>query len=111
MHAELRGIYSPDVPEMDPATYSPDDPECFSLNIGAFIGPNEPPLGEELFEFNVCTAKWLASNPPGRDCPEAQPIRALGVRRVSGVKPVCWASVGADAWWWVGGGRVVPGAW
>jgi Immunity protein 8 len=62
MHAELRGIYSPDVLDPDLAAYQPEDPESFVLRLGAFIGPSEPPLGEELFTFTVCTARWLASH-------------------------------------------------
>jgi hypothetical protein len=64
MHAQLRGIYSPDVADLDLAEFQPPDPECFSLNVGAYIGPSEPPLGEELFQFTVLTAAWFVSHPP-----------------------------------------------
>jgi Immunity protein 8 len=64
VNATLRGIYSPDLPDLDPEDYQPSDPECFSLAIGAYIGPSEPPLGEEEFAFTVCTAAWLAQHPP-----------------------------------------------
>ena len=64
MHAELRGIYTPDAPDPDLTNFRPEDGECFSVTVGAFIGPNEPPLGEELFTFRVCTAAWLAEHPP-----------------------------------------------
>jgi hypothetical protein len=62
MHAELRGMYSPDVLEADLSAWKPHDDECFALAIGAFIGPSDPPLGEELFTFTVCTSSWLTSH-------------------------------------------------
>jgi hypothetical protein len=55
MHAELRGIYSPDVADLDPAKFQLPDPACFSLNVGSYIGPSEPPLGEELFRLRPVT--------------------------------------------------------
>lgn len=64
MRAQLRGIYSPHVLGSDLAEWRPEDGECFSLLVGAFIGPDEPPQGEELFDFIVCTAAWLAVHPP-----------------------------------------------
>lgn len=64
VRAELRGLYTPDCPDPDLANYHPEDGEYFSLMVGAFIGPDEPPLGEELFDFHVCTAAWLADHPP-----------------------------------------------
>lgn len=64
MRAQLRGLYLPDAPDLDPATYRPHDIEGFSVAVGAYIGPDEPPYGEELFDFTVCTASWLAANPP-----------------------------------------------
>jgi len=38
--------------------FSPEDPLCFAANVTALIGPfNE--RGEELFQFTVCTPRWL----------------------------------------------------
>jgi hypothetical protein len=65
MHAELRGLYSPDVPEGLEA-FSPEDAECFNLLVGAFIGPADNG-GEDLFYFSVCTATWLAEHPPPKN--------------------------------------------
>jgi Immunity protein 8 len=62
MHAELRGMYSPDVLQCDLTAWRPHDGDCFAIAIGAFIGPSEAPLGEELFTFTVCTPIWLASH-------------------------------------------------
>src|SRR5438477_4337297 len=64
MRAELRGLYTPDLPDPDLANYRPEDGEYFSLTVAAFIGPDEPPHGEELFTFRVRTATWLADHPP-----------------------------------------------
>lgn len=56
MRAELKSLYSPDV---DLETYYPDDPECFSLLLQAFIGL-ENEIGEDAFDFIVCTPQWLS---------------------------------------------------
>jgi hypothetical protein len=64
VRAELRGLYSPDVHGLDPARWQPKDASHFSIAVGAYIGPDAPPFGEELFTFTVCTASWLAAHPP-----------------------------------------------
>jgi hypothetical protein len=64
VRAELRSLYTPDLPDSDLVNYRPEDGDCFSLTVGAFIGPDEPPLGEELFTFHACTAAWFAGHPP-----------------------------------------------
>jgi hypothetical protein len=64
MRAQLRGMYSADVAGLDLAEWRPEDGEYFSVLVGAFIGPDGPPHGEELFGFAVCTASWLAAHPP-----------------------------------------------
>jgi hypothetical protein len=64
VHAVLLGIYSPDLPDPDPVAYQPPDPECFSLTIGAFIAPSEPPPAQDELQLRVCTASWLDAHPP-----------------------------------------------
>ncbi len=38
---------------------APDDPEHFAAEVTAYIGPAGG-RGAELFEFHVCTPRWLA---------------------------------------------------
>jgi hypothetical protein len=63
MRAELRGFYINDAPEVDPEVFEPDDAETFGVSITAFVGPNDEG-GEEMFDFVVCSARWLAEHPP-----------------------------------------------
>ena len=65
MRAALRGFYSSDIADL--ATHRPDDPDCFALQVTAFIGPAEEGFGEEMFDFSVCTAKWLQEHPPPKN--------------------------------------------
>jgi hypothetical protein len=63
MRAELRRLHSPDA---DPLSgFAPHDPESFAIYVQAFVGPDEGE-GEESFGFTVCTAAWLAEQPPSR---------------------------------------------
>jgi hypothetical protein len=64
MRAGLRGFSSSDVPDLE--AWRPDDAECFELQLTAFIGPDSGG-GEEMFDFRVCTAAWLAENPPPKN--------------------------------------------
>lgn len=64
VRADLRGFYSSDVADLE--AWRPDDPECFELQVTAFIGPNDRG-GEEMFDFRVCTAAWLAQHPPPKN--------------------------------------------
>jgi hypothetical protein len=61
MRAALRSIHSPDAPHF-PA-YTPENPYHFGILIQALIGP-EGGVGEESFDFQVCTASWLADQVP-----------------------------------------------
>lgn len=38
--------------------YTPPDPERFNITVRAMVGPVEGE-GEESFDINVCTSKWL----------------------------------------------------
>jgi hypothetical protein len=60
---ELRGLYSPDIPETDLESFRPEDGDNFALLVTAFVGPSDAP-GEEMFDFVVCTPRWLAEHPP-----------------------------------------------
>jgi hypothetical protein len=62
VRAELRSLDSTEAQD-GLASFRPDDPEAFLLSVAAQVGPGEG-HGEELFYFNVCTAQWLAENPP-----------------------------------------------
>jgi hypothetical protein len=55
--AQVRGIYSSDMDDL--AQYLPSDPESFCVSVRAMVGP-EAGKGEESFDINVCTPKWLA---------------------------------------------------
>jgi hypothetical protein len=55
---ELRGVDSPDVPNMDLEHYAPEDPEYVGIQVTARVGAQGEP-GEELFSFAVCTPRWL----------------------------------------------------
>lgn len=53
---ELHSLHSADLWDMEGSL--PEDPENFCLSVEASIGPRGA-LGEELFEFLVCTPNWL----------------------------------------------------
>ena len=57
LRAELRALHSPDLPDL--AREVPEDPAHFGLLVEASIGPSGS-LGEDLFNFVVCTPSWLA---------------------------------------------------
>jgi hypothetical protein len=58
MRAILKGISSPDV---ELATYWPEDESCFGFLIEAQIGP-ENEKGTDLFQIMVCTPDWIKAN-------------------------------------------------
>jgi hypothetical protein len=57
MRAQLKAIYSSDMDNLE--LVAPQDPERFCVSVRAMVGPNHGE-GEESFDINVCTPKWLA---------------------------------------------------
>ncbi|WKL57150.1 Imm8 family immunity protein [Asticcacaulis sp. ZE23SCel15] len=55
MRAQLKSLHSPDV---DLDSYYPNNADCFSFLLQAFIGPDVED-GEDVFNFIVCTPQWL----------------------------------------------------
>jgi len=56
MNAELKRLHSPDVYNLE--DYRPENPEKFSFLLQAMVGP-EGKDGEESFDIEVCTPRWL----------------------------------------------------
>jgi hypothetical protein len=59
MKAVIRRLYSPDVDDL--SNYIPSDPESFSFLLQMVAGP-ECEEGEESFDIQVCTPKWMLEN-------------------------------------------------
>ncbi len=65
MQTELRGFYNNDAPEVDLESFAPAESDNFGLSVTTFIGPKDGG-GEEMFDFFVCSPRWLAEHPPGK---------------------------------------------
>ena len=63
IHAELRGLYTADLPCDDLEHCAPADPTNCGFVVTAAIGPKDAE-GVEVFDFFVCTPRWLADNIP-----------------------------------------------
>lgn len=59
MEAELKRLHSPDIFDLE--KYRPEDSESFCFLLQAFVGPKGEE-GEESFDIEVCTPKWLATH-------------------------------------------------
>lgn len=59
MRAEVRHIISNDF--FDEATWRPEVEDTFSFWISISVGP-QGDIGEEQFQAQVCTPKWLMAN-------------------------------------------------
>lgn len=57
VRAQLKSLFSPDADPID--QFMPDGP--FGILVMAMIGPADS-LGEESFDFMLCTPDWFASN-------------------------------------------------
>lgn len=59
MRAIIKNVHSPDA--LDVGTYEPKDPENFNMLFQFLIGPADSE-GEESFDIEVCTPKWILTN-------------------------------------------------
>ncbi len=59
MKAKLKSVHSPDIDNL--SAYTPDDADNFSFLLQVFVGPLGEE-GEESFDIEVCTPKWLSDN-------------------------------------------------
>ncbi|CAA9297501.1 MAG: hypothetical protein AVDCRST_MAG68-142 [uncultured Gemmatimonadetes bacterium] len=59
IRAALRSLSTTDLRMLDIERDYPEDPECFSLLMDAYIGPEGEP-GQEQFSFYVRTPTWVA---------------------------------------------------
>lgn len=56
MNAVLKRLHSPDIYDLE--NYRPENAESFAFLLQAMVGP-EGKEGEESFDIEVCTPKWL----------------------------------------------------
>lgn len=59
MNAELKRVHSPDIYNLK--SYQPECSDSFCFLLQAMIGPAGED-GEESFDVEVCTPKWIESN-------------------------------------------------
>jgi Immunity protein 8 len=65
MKAELKGLHSPDIYDLE--NYSPKNSQNFSFLLQLMIGP-EGVDGEESFDVQVCTPEWIKSQYSKEKC-------------------------------------------
>lgn len=56
MKAKLKRVHSPEIDDLQ--NYQPRNPESFGFLLQAMIGPEDTD-GEESFDIEVCTPKWI----------------------------------------------------
>lgn len=59
MKAEIKYIYSPNIENLE--THIPNEKDNFCFLLQVFVGI-EDKEGEESFNFEICTPKWLLDN-------------------------------------------------
>ena len=64
MKAKIKLLQSINIEDL--YDFIPEDPDNFSFLLELMIGPADAP-GEESFDIQVCTPKWLASNMKNED--------------------------------------------
>jgi hypothetical protein len=64
MRAQLKRLHSPDVADLQ--TFAPAEPDNFAFLLQLMVGP-EHEAGEESFDVQVCTPKWLMTRYGGAD--------------------------------------------
>jgi len=58
MRAEIKRIHSPDVKDL--RSFIPEEKDSFCVLLQLMMGPKGQ-MGEESFDLQVCTPKWLLS--------------------------------------------------
>lgn len=59
MKAEIKRLHSPDIDDLH--EFTPADPDSFCFLLQVMVGP-ESKVGEESFDIQVCTPKWILEN-------------------------------------------------
>lgn len=59
MNAKLKRLHSPEIYNLE--SYQPECSESFSFLLQAMVGPEDED-GEESFDIEVCTPKWIEKN-------------------------------------------------
>lgn len=56
MRAEIKNLFSLEIDELE--GFTPPDPAVFRVSLRLIAGPEGQP-GEESFDFEVCSPRWL----------------------------------------------------
>lgn len=113
VQAELRAPYSSDVPCGNLEGFVPEDPTSFGFPVTAAIGPKDGE-GVEVFDFFVCTPRWLETNMPVRGYEWGRNKLILPVwsydSLLAALRDLCARAIGPD--WDVVAARLARyGAW